>query len=70
MIMKQSLNDSDGRRQKYLEKNLTHGYFDHHKPHADWPGIRPGSPQQEKFDYLLKPWHDPRYVTLHPETKE
>jgi hypothetical protein len=45
MNMEWFLNDSDGRRYKYLEENLTHGYYDHHKPHADWLGIRPGSPR-------------------------
>jgi hypothetical protein len=30
---------------KYLEKNLAHYHFVHHKFHMDYPGIDPGPAQ-------------------------
>jgi len=39
-----------------LEKNLSNCHFEHHKPHADWTGIEPGSPQWwEYFFYPVFP---------------
>jgi len=34
-------NDADREKLKYLEKNLSQCYFDHHKSSVDWPGIIP-----------------------------
>jgi hypothetical protein len=34
--------DTDKRRPKYLEKNMSYCLFGHHKSHMEWPGIELG----------------------------
>jgi hypothetical protein len=43
--MKHGWDDTDKRKPKYSEKNLSLRHSDRHKPHTDWPGNEPGPPR-------------------------
>ena len=42
-------NDTDKKKQKYLEKNLSQGYFVYHKYRKEWPGLVSGLPRLQNF---------------------
>jgi hypothetical protein len=48
--MEHGWNDTDGRKQKDLEKGLSHCHFIHHKSHIQWRGREPRPPQWEAGD--------------------
>jgi len=41
-----SWDDTDRRKPRYEEKNLSQCLFVYHKSHMEWPGLEPGPPLQ------------------------
>jgi len=49
--------DTDRRKAKHSEINLSQGQFAHHKYHKDWPGIERGPPRWVTGVWPLALWH-------------
>jgi hypothetical protein len=52
MSMEHSWNDNEKGKLKYINKNLFHCHFVHHKSHTDWPGTEPRPPWYMKSEIL------------------